>query len=325
MKTAPKGGKSAIALDSILGFNTQDCRVEVFFASVPKRGPVEFQRLILSKELGEDMKNIATTYLAELEAAYEIDEFLIRDYDPQTMLDKHEIEFLDLGEYKSISLQVPELDEQARLTYFAFDETFLSNLRFYVIVLRPQQGIPILFFRAYNRKKELARSKYFGLIFRSGQFDRFEERMFLFDNKVDCFLMSNGLFIVNKVNFQRIFQFYELVREAAREILRVIKKNIPIDDFPAFEAACEKNLLKLAKLKNIATKPYLKQLNIQVLKKVIRQFDLKIEIVVKGKDEMLKYDTSDAWGILRLLDDDYLKSTMTGSMYEANSKRTVST
>ncbi|MEW5814630.1 MAG: Kiwa anti-phage protein KwaB-like domain-containing protein, partial [Spirochaetota bacterium] len=78
---------------------------------------------------------------------------------------------------------------------------------------------------------------------------------------------------------------------------------------------------KLAKLKNIASKPYLEQITIADLKKVIQKYSLNIEIVrVKGQ-EMIKFDSSDKWAILRLLDDDYLESVMTGNRYEVNSKR----
>ena len=36
---------------------------------------------------------------------------------------------------------------------------------------------------------------------------------------------------------------------------------------------------------------------------------------------MLLFDPSDKWALLRLLDDDYLKSIMTGENYEVTGKR----
>jgi hypothetical protein len=41
---------------------------------------------------------------------------------------------------------------------------------------------------------------------------------------------------------------------------------------------------------------------------------------VEGK-EMLLYDPANHWGILHILDDDYLESVMTGLSYESSSKR----
>lgn len=83
------------------------------------------------------------------------------------------------------------------------------------------------------------------------------------------------------------------------------------------------NIQKLSKLKNIASKPYLKSVTINDLKKVIQKYNLPIQMVGKGKDEKIKFDVSDKWAILRLLDDDYLESVMTGNSYEVNSKRSI--
>jgi hypothetical protein len=37
--------------------------------------------------------------------------------------------------------------------------------------------------------------------------------------------------------------------------------------------------------------------------------------------QKILFEPSDQWAILRLLDDDYLESAMTGENYEVNSKR----
>ena len=77
----------------------------------------------------------------------------------------------------------------------------------------------------------------------------------------------------------------------------------------------------MAKLNNIASKQYLKQIKMADIKKVIEEFDLKIKTIHKGRKEMLVFDPADKWAILRLLDDDYLGSVMTGQNYEVTGKR----
>jgi hypothetical protein len=126
---------------------------------------------------------------------------------------------------------------------------------------------------------------------------------------------------LNKDKFQKIFKFYEELVKVADTVLKTIEECIPIDDFAAFKEACAGHLQKLAKLKNIAGKPYLKDLKISQIKSVIERYNLPIETVGEGDDAKLCYNASDKWAILRLLDDDYLESAMTNNHYETNSKR----
>ncbi len=50
---------------------------------------------------------------------------------------------------------------------------------------------------------------------------------------------------------------------------------------------------------------------------------LPIQTTRKDGKEMLLFDPSDKWSLLRLLDDDYLESLMTGQNYEVTGKRRV--
>jgi len=78
----------------------------------------------------------------------------------------------------------------------------------------------------------------------------------------------------------------------------------------------------LSKLKNIAGKTYLAQITIADIKKVMKQFpNLQVRVTKKDGKELLVFDPSDKWALLRLLDDDYLNSVMTGVKYEVSGKR----
>jgi hypothetical protein len=58
------------------------------------------------------------------------------------------------------------------------------------------------------------------------------------------------------------------------------------------------------------------------IKKVLARFpELKVQVIEDGGKEMLMFDRSDKWAILRLLDDDYLISLMTDENYEVTGKR----
>ena len=59
------------------------------------------------------------------------------------------------------------------------------------------------------------------------------------------------------------------------------------------------------------------------IKKVIDEMELPLKVVRHDRKEKLVFDPADKWAILRMLDDDYLQSIMTGEKYEVNSKRTM--
>ena len=79
----------------------------------------------------------------------------------------------------------------------------------------------------------------------------------------------------------------------------------------------------LSKLASIAQKPYLQNLNIENVKQIIAEFELDIDTADVNGTESLVFDSHPQrrWEILKLLDDDFLSSTMTELKYEVNSKQ----
>ncbi len=312
-----------VTLEDILSLDVPSCEVQLCLASLTPDNITDIQRVQISRKVANEFLVIVNKILARRKKDLNKEDLVLKDYNAQAKLDSHEVESMDLSAHDSIKSQLAGLANVASLDVFAEDATFVTNLRFYVVVLQPLQGVPVLFFRTYTPKKELNRSSLFAIISRQGTYDRFTDSLFLFDQHFDCMVRGDVLFIFNKDKFQKIFRFYEMLIADAKQTLQVIQQRVPIDDFAAFEAACEGHLQKLSKLKNIASNPYLRRITMADLKKVIQKYNLSIETIGKGKDERIKFDASDKWAILRLLDDDYLESVMTGNSYEVNSKRVM--
>jgi hypothetical protein len=236
--------------------------------------------------------------------------------------ESYQISWLDLNNHDFISDQIDSLYTASLVPQFdPHNQTFVENLQFYVIVVHLSGGCPIHFFRTYTPKKELRRSAYFAGLFRDGQFDEVGEPLFLFDRHLDCISQGDVMLVLKQTNFQRIFNFFEMVEDAARENLDRIRQAIPIDNFEAFAEACVGHRQKMFKLNNIASKDYLDRITMGDLRDVIDHHGLNVPITEQDGEEMLQFDAADRWEILRLLDDDYLESRMTGNVYEANSKR----
>jgi len=81
------------------------------------------------------------------------------------------------------------------------------------------------------------------------------------------------------------------------------------------------------KLSSVSRSPYLATITMADIKQVITEFGLSVPIVKDNGVEKIVFEKSPEkrWEILKLLDDDYLRSVMTNQKYAANSKLRVST
>ncbi|MCB9365894.1 MAG: DUF4868 domain-containing protein [Calditrichaeota bacterium] len=293
-----------------------------FACSDEEQGP-EFELVSISKNVASEFRSLVRDWKRRYNGV-ETGDISLSKYDPQAVLRSHELEWLSLERHPEIKEQFEALADLTELYEFSADDDFINRLRFCAVILKQRDQPTAYFFRFYTKSKELSRSKRFGIFLKDGQYDKLTETTFLFDAYFDCLVLGDDLFISNKDGFHKIFRFYEMLKETARETLDLIEQHVPIANFSEFRTACMGHLQKVSKLKNIAGKPYLDKLTMGDLKAVINKYDLPIATVGKGTSEKLEFSQDDRWAILKLLDDDYLESIMTGQSYEANSKRQLS-
>lgn len=307
----------------IMAANLDNCTVTVCLGSLSKNEEEpRLEQLQLADDLAEEFAKSARGTVERYSELGKNDELVLRQYDAGSKPDSHEVEYLDLADHDSVAAQVNSLASLAQIPVFKIDDKFMAGLRFYTIAFQCGKTPPLYFFRVYTPKKELSRSRMFAALFTEGAFDRIKSPLFLFDHKVDCVSYDGTMYIFNKHNFEKIFRFFELIIKSAAQTLATIKAHVPIANFDEFEQACSGHLQMQAKLKNIAGKPYLKNLKMAHIKRVLKEFpDLGVEIKKQNGKEMLWFNPKDKWAVLRLLDDDYLGSVLTGEKYEVTGKR----
>ncbi len=309
-------------LETILSLDLSKCEVTVCLASALKdESAPRIERLLVSAELAETFRSIASFTQAHYKRDFSNGDLLLHRYTFQSKPDTHEVEYLDVSTYESIAEQIVPLSTLADIEVFEAEEKFTAGIRFYVIVVQPPEGDAVYFFRAYSHRKMLSRSRSFAMIFNNGIYDRVTDPMFLFDHTIDCISRGGMMFLFKKEHFHEMFRFFEMTRKVASETLETIRAAVPIQNFEAFVKDCEANMSKQVKLNHIASKPYLARLTIDDLKKVIVKNNLAVPIVKVGDKEMIVYEHSDKWVLLKLLDDDYLWSLMTEQSYEVTGKR----
>ncbi len=309
--------------DEILTLDLSKCDITVCLASVVKDEVPRFARLKITDELvlvfRDTIKNLVEFY--KQDDCRQLS--LFPEYNEDSFPADYHIQRLDLSKYQTILEQLSPLKALTNIDSYDANDRFISDLRFYVIVVQPLSEEPIYFFRTYTHKKLLNRSLIYA-IFRHDLYDLVTDAVLVFDSKVDCLCRGDTMFIFDKKSFQNIFYFFDEVRQIAKEALESIKVCIPIKNFDEFTNDCGRHIWKQRMLKKIASKSYLSKITIDHIKKVIEHNKLSVKTEYEDGKEKLVYDPKNKWVILNLLDDNYLWSMLTEINYEVTGKQELS-
>lgn len=280
-------------------------------------------RLQLSNELATSFLSGAATALRELHSDLANGDKTLEIYDPANVPDRHEVEFHTPPSGSTPAAVIQALKTLQQLPVFDGNAATINCLVFHVIAIQSIGQPRVYLFRKYSKRKELGRSKKIAALFSRGTFDRIKDPVFIFDDMVDCIAIAGQMIVVRKDNYHSIFQFFDEALKHATQTLSQIQTALPIENVAQFEADCKGNALILMRLRGIADRNYFPSLTLAVLEKKIKADGLPIQISGIGKNRKLVYDPRYKWKFLRLLDDGFLSSDMTGRKYEATSKRSL--
>ncbi|GHO56070.1 Kiwa anti-phage protein KwaB-like domain-containing protein [Ktedonobacter robiniae] len=317
------------ALQDILSLDISTCTAEVCIAARKDSESLpEFRRLRLAESIKKEFRDLVADCLVEYQKQLHLHNLQVLDFDVAGKPEKYQVEHIELTKppYDHIVEQNQPLNMLHGLETFKEEPSFTEKMRFYVVILQPPQGQPIYFYRRYSPKRVLHASAPIAIKRILGNTDEFEDvktPIFLFDKAIDCIGCNTSLFVLAKSHFYYMFQILNELIESAKETLDLIQQRIPIENFSQFARACINDKSKMQKLTSIARRPYLSNLTIAEMKPAIKRHQLHIPIIDinNGQQEMLHYDEDYPWDILKLLDDDYLTSIMTGQNYEVDAKR----
>ncbi len=305
-------------------FRHNSSRAHVILAFEDESAGLLFQRLTLTDAVSNEFMNDA------LEAFADGENFSLTKYEAGYKPEDYELCYLSLDESEPVRQVVDSVAQSAAnfddIELFKGKEDVIDNLRFYVVTVEANSvdggSKQALFFRTFTPKNELTRSGWRGLIQRGDYYNQVEEKIFMFDEQSDCLAWKEYVFIKNVTQFQKIFQYFEVLQAKANEVIASVELHLPISNFDEFKKACLGNLLMLSKLAQISRKPYLATVTMDDIKQTIKDFGLPIEIKKEGDLEKLVFERSPSkrWLILKLLGDDYLGSTMTKLKYSSTSK-----
>ncbi|WP_084140270.1 Kiwa anti-phage protein KwaB-like domain-containing protein [Brevundimonas nasdae] len=248
----------------------------------------------------------------------------LESYDASTVTDKHEVE---IHEYQPGSVQEQigsALSAAAQIQVFPGPGRGRNNLQFYSVTLsRKSDGKSYHFFRRYSKAKQLSRSGKIYTLFQAGTFDVIEEPLFVFDNYFDSLMLGGKAALVQKDNYHALFNFFDELRASAAQTIKTIQDLVPMQNGQAFTDDAKSNPLILMKLRGIAGRPYVPNLTVDQLEAKIIALGLPLQVVSVSGVKTIVYDPQHKWKLIRLLDDAFLSSDMTGTNYEAIGKRAI--
>jgi hypothetical protein len=273
--------------------------------------------------LGED----ADAYFRGVIDAAVIDgieaDWVLKRMDPLYKPDPGDLEWIEQAAVDAVGLAVDRFSNLSPLAPFDDgDEGYKRKLVYYVAVLTGEDGRKAFFFRSFSASAELKRKRGAALVARNGTFHVVDERIFLFDESIDAFVFDGYLYVIRKRDYRRIFDQLDVIRRNAQQAAQELHAKVPIANFAEFEEACSTDSRMADKMLAVRERDYFDQLSYAMVSPVIDEFGLDIPTTTTNGEVQLVFKTSpgERFRILKLVDDDYLASSMTNHRYEVNSK-----
>ncbi len=312
------------ALYGIVATDLSACNVHVAFAAFGKGETItRFEKLEISPSLADQFREVVRLTFDDLRDDLCDRMLRVHDYTAMTKLHPHEVEHVEVSSQEAVQAQLQLLSSLTELEPFDERVEFVSDLRFYVIILQPKEGSPIYCFRSYTSKNQLRRSLFAAVKYGAGYYDDIHEPGFLFDHNVDSICRGNDMFIINKDKFQRTFQYYEFIQRDAKSSLERLRQRIPIANEDEFAQVCQQEIRIAAIVASLLDAPHVDVLSMTRIRRAIEQFQLGVQIVEEDDEEKLVYSPSTKWEFLNLICDNYLGSEITDLDYAVNSKRVI--
>ena len=247
-------------------------------------------------------------------------------YNPEAIPEPNDIvcescsDATDVMEYMAplANASIPDFDPK--------DKAFIKGLRCYVIIFSKPGYAPIYCFRHYTSRKILktgGRSIF--AYMNGGKYTRLESDALQIDDEIDCICWDKHIFIFDQSEYHKIFREGPHVKRAAEEALATLKEQDLIDtaQFDTFMSACMRDKRKRARLRNIALKgritgDHLKDFD--KLERFLSEYPVKVRIITVNGVKQLHYGKQGIWDMLKLLDDAYVISQLSGNRYVTGSR-----
>jgi len=274
--------------------------------------PYNLRRLRIAQGVASEFRTAARLHLAEMARSH------IRAFAPGYIPDRAgPREVLELAR---ANFDYPPLIDAILnpgvLPPLALNEA--KNIAFHCFVVR-QGDLRVGFLKRAGGILLARKGRISGLLVQD-RIERLDTEVVTFSPDVDIVFEPSVLWISNVATYRTLFRNSQALLAAVTANVHAVTQIVSIANADEFEEACRRDPGMMAKLAEVSAKPYLASITPQAIRAVINGYHLPPEVL--GADGRLVHanNPNRRWLILKILDDSYLRSTMTQARYEVNSK-----
>ena len=202
---------------------------------------------------------------------------------------------------------------------FAINTEMFNNLWTYAVKIELDDNNKVVWFRKYNKSMVFKKGNLDAMFFKDGKFSKIEHDVFKVDNKVDCFIWNDEIYISQHNNFEKIFSYEDQYEAKSSEALQMIKETFSYIDHDSLKIYVEKDSSQKRKLAAILKNGVYGKYGFNEVTATIEKYGLDIE--VNTNEQKLNLTPKDSRRFLKILNDDYLRSEVTKIRYESIAKR----
>lgn len=198
-----------------------------------------------------------------------------------------------------------------------------------LLVFRIADGLTHLanVYQTLSQDNELVRSRRIPIVWQGDAFQEITERTLILDREMRL-ISAAEYFVFPRANaYETAFGALEELIAQARATYDETLGGLEIDGGEALRQACGTDINMMRKLASIKRKlmdpDYAKSLTMENLLDFIDQnpeIDVRVEGSGSSRQLVFERHPQRRWALLKLIDDDYLKSELTNRKYETNSK-----
>ncbi len=295
-----------------------ECQIVLFAA--PRGDAFACRRVNPTKDIQNRFRRIAASWAAGLSKR------ALVAYSAGRVPSENELAVLPTEGNAAIEAVTAPMENPIEIEVFSSPE-FADNLRFYVVAVKVLNPGWLFFIKAKGETLRLKKTRKVALVPSGNAYDELEADPLIFDPTFDA-VMGDGLALVaNQGSFERALGFIQQASEAGQRTLTQLLSTVTVTNAPDLLAAAATDVNMISKLRSIAEKmgtnpAYAAAMTTDKLVEFAKQRNIAIDTEeVDGETRFLWIpDPQHRWRILKLLDDDYLHSSLTNLNYEANSK-----
>lgn len=223
----------------------------------------------------------------------------------------------DVPFYNLILGQLP----QANQNYY--DDDILAYENIWAIWIKFRVGRNNFYLlKKITPSKVLTTGGVLAWVFRGESFRRLEKDVLTIDGHFDVFACNDTLIFENKTNFEKALMYDEIIQQVADETLNEIEQINIVENFDDLKTMLADDYHSIRKLNKLSQKQYFREKTFADYHRIIRDYNVPVNVdEVNQKFSVM--DKAQAKLLIKVLNDDYLKSELTNIKYTANSKEDI--